>query len=109
MARLLAATLGVVALASAAPAGAASASITYAYDPVGRVITARYDNNSCVVYAYDPEGNRLSQTNTASAGPETPTWGIGTFGCFVWTAQHAQAHAPDHLASSSAHGGRGGR
>lgn len=73
----------------AGQARAATASIYYTYDPLGRVITARYDNGTCIVYAYDAAGNRTAQTNSFNAGPETPTWGTGTWGCFLWTAQHA--------------------
>lgn len=68
-------------------AGGANASAYYGYDPIGRVTTALYDNGVCVVYAYDANGNRTSQTNTASGPPEAPTWGSGVWGCFSWTPQ----------------------
>jgi YD repeat-containing protein len=61
------------------------ASVSYTYDPVGRVTTALYDNGACVAYAYDASGNRTSQINTVSGTPGTPTWGSGVWGCFPWT------------------------
>jgi YD repeat-containing protein len=62
-----------------------AASVSYTYDLAGRVTTAVYDNGTCVAYAYDAAGNRTSQINTVSGAPVTPTWGTGTWGCFVWT------------------------
>ncbi len=71
-------------VAIAAVSGGAAGSINYGYDPLGRLVTARYDNGLCIVYAYDANGNRTSQINsTASAAA---TWGSGTWGCFAWTA-----------------------
>lgn len=67
--------------------GSANASAYYGYDPLNRVTTALYDNGVCVVYAYDANGNRTSQTNTASGPSESPTWGSGVWGCFSWTSQ----------------------
>ena len=63
----------------------AGASASYLYDPLGRVVVARYDNGVCVAYVYDANGNRISQTNASTGGPVTPTWGTGTFGCFLWS------------------------
>lgn len=63
------------------------ASVLYTYDQLGRVTTALYDNGTCIAYSYDANGNRLSQTNTASGSPESPTWGSGVWGCFIWTQQ----------------------
>jgi YD repeat-containing protein len=72
---------------AAGQARAGTASVTYSYDPVGRVATALYDNGTCVAYTYDANGNRTSQTNTASGGgAQTPTWGTGTWRCFLWTS-----------------------
>ena len=79
--------LGAAILAGlAVPGGAIAAAIYYGYDPDGRLVTAHYDNNSCVVYSYDENGNRTSQTNTIGSTEESPTWGSGVFGCFSWTA-----------------------
>jgi hypothetical protein len=79
---LLAAAAAMVGIGLSQPA---SASVTYGYDPLGRVNTALYDNGVCVVYAYDMNGNRTSQTNTSGGAPETATWGTGSWGCFYWT------------------------
>lgn len=73
---------------------AASASVSYTYDQAGRVTTAFYDNGVCVIYSYDAVGNRTSQTNSASPGPQTPTWATGTWGCFKWTALAATQVGP---------------
>jgi len=67
-------------------AHAASLSVSYAYDQLGRVTAALYDNGTCIIYSYDAVGNRTAQTNTQSAGPQTPTWGTGSWGCFHWAA-----------------------
>jgi hypothetical protein len=65
-------------------ATAAWADVTFTYDAVGRIRTARYDNGVCVVYSYDANGNRTAQSNvTGSSG--TPAWGTGFWGCFPWT------------------------
>lgn len=68
------------------PGSALGSAVAYGYDQVGRLVTAHYDNDTCVLYAYDANGNRTSQAVTTSGGaPQTPTWGTGTFGCFSWT------------------------
>jgi hypothetical protein len=61
---------------------ASASGVTYTYDQAGRVATALYDNGLCVNYTYDSTGNRTTQTNGT---PGTPSWGSGTWGCFVWT------------------------
>lgn len=73
--------LGIAALTL--PGNALSFSVVYGYDKVGRLITALYDNGTCLVYAYDANGNRTSQNSTSAT--TTPVWGTGTFGCFSWT------------------------
>jgi YD repeat-containing protein len=73
----------------ASPSQAATASISYTYDALGRVTTALYDNGACVVYTYDAVGNRTSQTNTTAGGPGTPTWGTGSWGCFQWAEEES--------------------
>ena len=69
---------------SGIPTGA-NGSAVYTYDSLGRLRTALYDNGLCVAYNYDANGNRISQTNTLSDAPESPTWGAGYWGCFEWT------------------------
>jgi YD repeat-containing protein len=46
------------------PAHAASATVTYAYDTLGRVTTATYSNGTVIAYTYDAAGNRTAQTVT---------------------------------------------
>ena len=65
--------------------GGSDASVSFTYDQLGRVTTALYDNGACIAYSYDASSNRTSQTNTVSAAPESPIWGAGVWGCFVWT------------------------
>jgi carbohydrate-selective porin OprB len=77
-----AALLGIVA---AMPAEAATASVRYTYDQLGRVATALYDNGVCVVYNYDANGNRTAQTNTAFSGPQPMIWRARVWGCGLWT------------------------
>jgi YD repeat-containing protein len=55
------------------------------YDRAGRVTSALYDNGLCITFSYDSNGNRTTQLNSSSTTPQTPVWGTGTFGCFVWT------------------------
>jgi YD repeat-containing protein len=70
------------ALAIAVASGGATSSVDYRYDPLGRIVTAHYDDGLCVVYAYDQNGNRTSQTNSTGSG--SSTWGSGVWGCFTW-------------------------
>lgn len=74
------------AAASAKYADAATTSVQYTYDQLGRVTTALYDNGTCVIYTYDAAGNRTAQTFTTSGTPTSPVWGSGVWGCFPWTA-----------------------
>jgi YD repeat-containing protein len=67
----------------------ASASVTYTYDSVGRIVAASYDNNVCVAYSYDANGNRL----TATVATSSDQWGSAIYGCFRWTAQPAADQA----------------
>jgi YD repeat-containing protein len=65
------------------PAFAANGSVTYAYDALGRVISASYDTGVTVLYTYDANGNRTQQTinvNTATLCWDT------TSGCSATTA-----------------------
>jgi hypothetical protein len=78
--------LATVAVSVLVPEGG-NASAVFTYDQLGRLSTALYDNGTCVAYLYDAGGNRTSQSITLSGGPQTPTWGTGTWGCFSWTPQ----------------------
>jgi len=84
--RVLSATLVIASFGILSPKSI-GASVSYGYDPVGRVATALYDNGLCTVYAYDPNGNRTAQTTTSGGAPVTPTWGTGVWGCAVWSQQ----------------------
>lgn len=64
----------------------AAASITYTYDPSGRLTTALYDNGLCIAYAYDANGNRTSVSGVVGGAPQTAVWGTGAWGCFNWTS-----------------------
>lgn len=77
----------VCAVAAAAAAGAftlahaATGSVTYSYDALGRVTSANYDTNVCILYSYDANGNRLTETiNVTTAGT------TGVWGCFNWNS-----------------------
>jgi YD repeat-containing protein len=65
---------------------AATASVSYGYDQLGRLATALYDEGTCIVYVYDASGNRTAQTNTTAGTPNTATWGTGTWGCAAWAS-----------------------
>jgi hypothetical protein len=85
----------VCAVAAATAAGAftlayaANGSVAYSYDALGRVTTASYDTNVCIVYTYDPNGNRLSETiNVTTAGT------TGVWGCFNWNASGGNLWGP---------------
>jgi YD repeat-containing protein len=72
-------------------AQAQSGSVTYTYDALGRVLTARYDTNVIVIYSYDANGNRTQQIINVNTGtlcwtatpcsggtaPLTATWDAG--------------------------------
>lgn len=58
---------------------AANGSVTYTYDPLGRVSTVNYDTGVCIAYAYDANGNRTSQRIVVSGSGATGIWG-----CFNW-------------------------
>jgi YD repeat-containing protein len=64
----------------------AGASVTYGYDPVGRIATALYDNGSCTAYTYDANGNPTLWINFAAPQPSPTLWGSGTWGNFTWSS-----------------------
>jgi YD repeat-containing protein len=83
---LISTALGILVFGSAFAAN--SAQILYTYDVLGRVTTALNPAaRVCIAYSYDANGNRTSQVITISSAPETPTWGTGVAGCFLWTQQ----------------------
>lgn len=65
-----------------APTSAANGSVTYAYDSLGRVISASYDTGVIVYYTYDANGNRLSQVINVNTA--TGTWGSFNWGAALW-------------------------
>lgn len=68
---------GALALASLSPIPAGAGSFAYAYDALGRVVTATNPNGSIVTYTYDAAGNRTQYI--ASATPAVvATIGSGT-------------------------------
>ena len=82
-AALLAST-AICALASSS-AEAGNGVVSYSYDPLGRVVTANYDNSVFIQYSYDAVGNRTQQvittgTITTSAGPPGPAGPAGPTG-----------------------------
>jgi hypothetical protein len=87
--------ISVCAVTAAATAGAftlayaATGSVAYTYDPLGRVTTASYDTNVCIVYSYDPNGNRLSEAIKVTTAGATGVWG-----CFNWNASGGQKWGP---------------
>lgn len=78
-------TVALLGIVVATPAEGATASVRYTYDQLGRIATALYDNNVCVIYSYDANGNRTTQTNTVFSGSQPMIWGTGTWGCEPWT------------------------
>ena len=84
--RAILALLGLVLLDLLIPVRV-DASASYAYDQLGRLTNALYDNGTCASYQYDPSGNRTSQNITASGPANSPNWGAGVWGCFRWTHQ----------------------
>jgi YD repeat-containing protein len=68
-------------------AHAANGSVTYAYDALGRIVSASYDTGVIVIYTYDSNGNRLSQTINVnnstmawSSSSGTAGWGQALWG-----------------------------
>src|SRR5690606_34995570 len=51
------------------PGVAATGSVVYTYDTLGRIATASYDTGVIIIYTYDANGNRTAQVvNVNSAG-----------------------------------------
>ena len=79
---LLGAAVFVVSLGTAFAQTPPTAAITY--DGAGRVATALYTDQTCVVHKYDSQGNRTNTSVTKADTPETSVWGTGTWGCSEW-------------------------
>lgn len=60
--------------ALSSPVLAATGSVTYTYDALGRVTTAAYDTGVIIIYNYDANGNRTQQIINVNTGT------------LVWTA-----------------------
>jgi hypothetical protein len=75
--------LALIGISAVTAALAATGSVAYTYDALGRVTTASYDTGVCVIYTYDPNGNRLSETVLVSAGGSPGVWG-----CFNWNQRN---------------------
>jgi len=80
------------ALSGADIAQAATGSVVYTYDALGRVLTASYDTGIIIIYTYDANGNRTQQvinvntqtlcwTSTSTGKPTN--WGQG-----LWSNSH---------------------
>ncbi len=66
-------------LAGSNAAKAANGSVTYTYDPLGRIASASYDTGVLIYYTYDANGNRLSQVVNVNSG--ALTWTATTTPC----------------------------
>jgi YD repeat-containing protein len=53
---------------------AANGSVSYFYDPLGRIVLATYDTGVCLAYSYDPVGNRTSETIVVPAATDVGIW-----------------------------------
>ena len=63
---------------------AATGAVTYAYDALGRLVTATYDTGVCIAYTYDPVGNRLSETIQVPSPTGTGIWNCSTWDSTTW-------------------------
>lgn len=84
--RVLSVSIVTCAAVGAFGGGHAQASVTYGYDSMGRIRTALYDNNACIVYNYDAVGNLLSQTNYLPPQSTLPVWGTVSWANFDWSS-----------------------
>ena len=75
--------IALIGISAVAAAVAATGSVAYTYDALGRVTTASYDTGVCIIYTYDPNGNRLSETVLVSASGSPGIWG-----CFNWNQRN---------------------
>ena len=89
--RLTAAVNAAAAFAGMSFSYPAHASVTYGYDTLGRITTAFYDNESCIVYGYDIVNNLVSQTNYLPPQSTPPMWGTATWGSYTWSSSAQNA------------------
>jgi YD repeat-containing protein len=71
-----------LALSTVSLAKAGNGSVTYAYDALGRLISANYDNGVLIYYKYDANGNRTQQV--INVNTTTGTWGSFVWGQALW-------------------------
>jgi YD repeat-containing protein len=62
-----------------ATSDAATGSVVYTYDALGRLTSALYDTGVCIAYTYDANGNRLTENIVVVTSSS-----IGIWGCFNW-------------------------
>lgn len=60
------------------PTPSGPVTITYTYDPLGRLTAADYSNSNYYHYAYDPVGNRLQQNNSVNGQLTTDNYTYDT-------------------------------
>src|SRR5262245_49139565 len=84
---------------------AATETVTYSYDALGRLVGVAYADGSTVTYTYDAAGNRSqvvrsspSASVTLSASPTTIT--LGGSSTLSWTSAHVTSTSIDHSVGS---------
>ena len=65
-----AAALAATALTLVTPMVAQAGDVEYGYDSAGRLVSARYPNDTLVLYTYDNAGNRTRRLAESCVGPE---------------------------------------
>lgn len=66
------------------PLTADADTVVYAYDALGRVVTATYGNGTVITYNYDPAGNR-TQVVQGDPAPSTPLTASLSVTSWAWT------------------------
>jgi YD repeat-containing protein len=74
--------VGLMAMVASAPASAANGSVSYAYDALGRVVSASYDTGVIIIYQYDANGNRTSQV--VNVNNSVGVWNSFHWGAALW-------------------------
>jgi len=67
MARWLGGMAGMAGLLALAGSAQGQTTMTYSYDPLGRVVVVAYSSGTTISYCYDKAGNRNSQASGGSA------------------------------------------